>query len=384
MPATQPIASLVKILELDSKRPRGRPERTGAAKDLRELLSKPVAPFSALTQEQRRKITASKLEKFAAALDEARPKWMYEYAAAAVVQLPRAEKRIRKFMLHLLFKDETNTACALAALAQQVTMLPAPQRPGALTVIFSNLGSLSVLRTSNSIDELESALMTLVNAANAPPTPLAFARAAIPVLGVLAKFCPGSAFTTSADKRDPISQLLPLLERPYKAFLMRRTWGAFAEEISSALWDQIWRRGRAPARESVPVPASGQGELHKYLIAEAAWAEADAAIGRALQDIGILTRSFDKLEEVTVGDAAMRAKAARGASNLILQWVRQAARYRDIEAQCAIGHRAEFDPVFHDSDEAVPGEPVRIIKPPIVRSTGSPQVVLLRGDVEPE
>jgi hypothetical protein len=287
-------------------------------------------------------------------------------------------------MLHLLFKDETSTACALAALAQQVTMLPAPQRPGALTAMFSHLGSLSVLRTSNSIDELESALMTLVNAARAPSTPLAFARVAMPVLDVLAIFYPGVAFTTSADKRDPISRLLPLLERPYQAFLMRRTWGAYAEEISSALWDQIWRRGRAPTRESVPVPASGQGELHKYLIAEAAWAEADAAIGRALQDIGILTRSFDKLEEVAGGDAAMRAKAAKGASNLILQWVRQAARYRDIEAQSAIGQRVEFDPVFHDSDEAVPGEPVRIIKPPIVRSTGSQQVILLRGDVELE
>ena len=381
MPVTQPIASLVSLFQLDGKKLRGGSANGNATQDPRELLSKRVAPLATLSQEQRRKITTSKLERFAASLDEVRPKWMYDYAAEAATQLPNGEKRIRAFMLQRLFKDQANTVVALGALTEQLRMLPVQQRSSALKVIFSHLGRLPQLRTSNSIDELEGAFMALIHAAKAPPTPMAFARAALPLLRVLSMLFPGAAYPKSADDRDPVSSLLPLFETPYQPFLLRKNWGAFAEEISAALWDQLWRRGRGPAKAA---PAPGQGALHQHLIKEAAWAEADAAIGRALQDIGILTRSFDRLEAVADGDAAMRAKAAKGASNLILQWVRQAARYRDLEPQCAVGQRAEFDPVLHDSDEAMPGDPVRIVKPPIVRSTGSQQIVLLRGDVEPE
>ena len=380
MSVTQPVTSLASLFGLDGKNMRGSVADGAAAKDLRKGLANRVAPLAALSQEQRRRITRAKLEKLAAALDEVRPAWLHDYAAEAATQLPTSEKRMRAFMLHMLFKDETQTVAALAALTEQMQMLPAAKRPNAISAILDNLGRIAELRTSRSSDELEAALMALMQTAKVPATPLAFARAALPLLHVMAVLFPGAGYPAAVDDGDAVSRLLPLFDPPYRAFLLRKNWGAFAGEISAALWDQLWRRGRGAAK----APAPGQGALHQHLIKEANWAEADAAIGRALQDIGILTRSFDKLEAVADGDAAVRAKAAKGASNLILQWVRQAARYRDIEIQCEAGQRAEFDPVFHDSDEAMPGEPVRIVKPPIVRSGGTRQVVLLRGDVEPE
>ncbi|WP_088344142.1 MULTISPECIES: hypothetical protein [Rhodomicrobium] len=376
------IVSLVKIFELDGKRPQAKSEAAVAAKDLRELLSKPVAPIAALSPEQRAEITDARLAEFAAALDATRPKWLYDYAAAAVAQLPGNEKRLRGFMLRLLFDDAAHTADAFNALAEQVRKLPETRRTGALGVIFGNLAEVAELRTSISIEELEPAFMALVKAAKAPPTPLAFTRAVQPMLRVLGMLFPGPAYPASAD-------IAGLFEPPHRAFLLRKRWVTFADDINALLWDQLWRRGRentapraAPAPTPAPGPAPGQGAQHQHLMKEAAWAEADEAIGRALQDIGVLTRSFDKLEAVAAGDAATRTKSAKGASNLILQWVRQAARYRDIEPQCAVGELAEFDPVFHDSDEAMPGDHVRIVKPPIIRRVGSQQVVLLRGVVE--
>src|SRR5262249_34065759 len=60
------------------------------------------------------------------------------------------------------------------------------------------------------------------------------------------------------------------------------------------------------------------------------WSEADEALGRALQDMDFLDRSFAKLESGAEGELADRAGRAKDASDLILQWVRQAAR---------LGHR---------------------------------------------
>jgi hypothetical protein len=122
------------------------------------------------------------------------------------------------------------------------------------------------------------------------------------------------------------------------------------------------------------------------LIREAAWSDADEALGRALRDMGALERSFERLEQVANGEAAERARRARNASNFVLQWVEQAAHKRNIKALNAVDERVRFDPAFfHDlSDDAAPGDSVRVVKPSIVRSDGTQQVVLLRGEVELE
>ncbi len=121
------------------------------------------------------------------------------------------------------------------------------------------------------------------------------------------------------------------------------------------------------------------------ILREAAWSNADEALGRALRDMGALDRAFVRLESVVDGEAAERTRRARDASNFVLQWVEQAAHKRSIKALNAAGERVRFDPAFHDlADDAAQGDYVRVVKPSIVRVDGAQQVVLLRGEVELE
>jgi hypothetical protein len=119
------------------------------------------------------------------------------------------------------------------------------------------------------------------------------------------------------------------------------------------------------------------------LVREAAWSDADEALGRALRDIGALDRSFERLESVVDGEAAERTRRAKNASNFVLQWVQQAAHKRSIKALNSVGERVQFDPAYHDlEDDAAAGDYVRVVKPSIVRGDGAQQIVLLRGEVE--
>jgi hypothetical protein len=119
------------------------------------------------------------------------------------------------------------------------------------------------------------------------------------------------------------------------------------------------------------------------LIKEAAWSDADEALGRALRDMGALGRSFERLEAVVDGEAAERTRRAKNASNFVLQWVEQAAHKRSIKALNSVGERVQFNPVYHDlGDDAATADYVRVVKPSIVRGDGAQQIVLLRGEVE--
>jgi hypothetical protein len=117
---------------------------------------------------------------------------------------------------------------------------------------------------------------------------------------------------------------------------------------------------------------------------EAAWNDADEALGRALRDIGFMAQSFEQLESAVDGEAAERVRRAKGASEIVLKWVRQAARQRSIKPLNSVGERVQFDPLYHDldDDDASPGDYVRVVTPSIVRGDGEQQIVLLRGAVE--
>jgi len=115
------------------------------------------------------------------------------------------------------------------------------------------------------------------------------------------------------------------------------------------------------------------------------WSEADEALGRALQDMDFLDRSFAKLESGAEGELADRARRAKDASDLILQWVRQAARYRSVAALNKVGDHVPFDPAKHDIDgDAETGSLVRVVRPAVVRGSEPQQVVLVRGEAEVE
>lgn len=120
-------------------------------------------------------------------------------------------------------------------------------------------------------------------------------------------------------------------------------------------------------------------------ITEAAWSDADEALGRALRDMDFMAKSFDRLEAAAQDGLADPARKARNATNLVLQWVRQAARYRNVATLHKTGDRVPFNPLVHDLEgDAEVGELIRIIKPAVVRGTEPHQVVLMRALAEPE
>jgi len=151
-------------------------------------------------------------------------------------------------------------------------------------------------------------------------------------------------------------------------------------------------KGREPRPEPPSKPADSPPKAQKpaskpadqaELMREAASSDADQALGRALQDMGALARQFEQLEAALEGEAKDRARRAKGASELVLQWVRQAARQRSIEVLGKRGERVAFDPEVHQlEDDASPGDYVRVVKPPIVRASGSQRIVLVQGVVE--
>ena len=154
-----------------------------------------------------------------------------------------------------------------------------------------------------------------------------------------------------------------------------------AGQLDPDLPEELRDRGSKGGLDAAKtLPGADQAEF----VRAAAWMDADGALARAVQDMGVLARAFEQLETVVEDEAADRARRARGASNLVLQWVRQAARERSIMALNQTGEHVAFDPLLHwMEDEGVAGDQVRVIKPTIVRGTGSNQIVLIRGEVEP-
>jgi hypothetical protein len=135
----------------------------------------------------------------------------------------------------------------------------------------------------------------------------------------------------------------------------------------------------------VKPPAGGDSSVIERAIAQAAWSEADEALGRALQDMDFLDRSFERLESTAEGELAERARKAKRASNLVLQSVRQAARLRSVATLNKVGDRVPFDPSRLDVDgSAAIGDLVKVVKPAVVRGSEPQQVVLVRGEAKVE
>ena len=375
MSARQPLATLVKISELGRVSGQQKSLDPVTAAELRKLLSRPLAPLSELDQRERRRITSARLVSFGMALDEIRPAWIPKYAAAAAIALPPAERRLREFMVGELLRSDENRTLALAGLAKPLQEQPEKRRNSILLALLRSIATLSNLPRVCSVEDVEESLMALVWSTNAPASPKRFALLALEVARAAEVLSPGAIRIREGASKSPTDALFGWLDDTHRAFLRRSRWGSFSPEITAVLWHQLWRHWREPASAK---------PTQQALLKEAAWSEADQAIGRALQDSGRLTRSLDMLEAAIGGEAAARASAARGASNLVLQWVRQAARLRSMECQGAFGEATAFDPALHESHEAEPGERVRILKPTVMRSNGSQQAVVLRGEVELE
>ncbi|MBL8530646.1 MAG: hypothetical protein JNK94_02835 [Hyphomonadaceae bacterium] len=105
-------------------------------------------------------------------------------------------------------------------------------------------------------------------------------------------------------------------------------------------------------------------------LAQAAWAEADAALARALADADVLTRLVKK-----------SGPAVEGALAMLRQSLGQAARKRGLTRLEEAGARAAFDPNRHVLIKISSKQPkdVRIVIPGVVRG----ETILVKAEATP-
>jgi hypothetical protein len=143
------------------------------------------------------------------------------------------------------------------------------------------------------------------------------------------------------------------------------------------------KRQPAPKSQKAPKSESEPQDRSRQHIQDAAWSEADEALGQALQDMPVLMKAIDALQQGAPKELTGLVKRTSGAAKLVLQSVRHAGRKRELSPATDAGSETTFDPVMHRSDEAPqPGDRVRVRKPPIVRGPENARVVVLQGEVE--
>jgi hypothetical protein len=305
------------------------------------------------------KFTAPHRRLAAEALERARPNWALPWIGKALLlALPSAD--LRRFFASRLFLAAGGLHGTVFALANSLSALePKAKRPSNLSALVEEL--LNCASPASPATAGVNAFVAFVEAIR----PERYSKDNSQLMRKLGDLL---LLAAAADRT-------LLLEEPFLSLA-----ATLDPEVATALRADADRLFSAIVTELPPLPPRPQADL----IREAAWSEADDALGRALQDSGRLLRSFERLESVVDGEAANQTRRAKGASDLVLQWVRQAARQRTITPLGSVGDRVPYDPVFHDlgDSDAAPGEVVRLVKPPIVRGTDAQRVVLIRGEVE--
>ncbi|MGA7323302.1 MAG: hypothetical protein WBX25_02175 [Rhodomicrobium sp.] len=175
--------------------------------------------------------------------------------------------------------------------------------------------------------------------------------------------------------------------------------------IKRRLTDKGWEWAQAEISSSKPKGQMGLGALYAVLNAldrhakqqgyslkkvfridhlqQAAWNEADEALGQALQDMPTLLDALDKLQATSAADLKPQVSRVVGATNVLIQSVRHAARRRELSVLGEAGAKVPFDPVAHRSAELTkPGTQVKIRKAPIIRGPSAAKFVVVPGEVD--
>jgi hypothetical protein len=130
--------------------------------------------------------------------------------------------------------------------------------------------------------------------------------------------------------------------------------------------------------------ASAREGLSRQHMHEAAWSEADEALGQALQDIPVFTKAIEALQQASPADLDRLVKRTSAAGKLVMQSVRHAGRKRELELVIEPGIETAFDPALHRSEDAPhPGDRVRIRKPPVMQGPANARIVIIPGEVDP-
>lgn len=196
-------------------------------------------------------------------------------------------------------------------------------------------------------------------------------------------------------------KLITTTPRPLAYALTEKGWGWAREELHAprpkgimgqgALYAVLDGLGRysnrsglslpeifGDAAPSTPKPPPGPELLYR----DAAIVEVDESLALALQDEPVLQRAIARIVASKDGDLPAAVKNLEAASKLVLQWVKRAAELRRIAPAQGQGDTVTFDPLLHDSDDAIDeGETVIVRKAPITRGRGPDCLVLARGKV---
>jgi hypothetical protein len=155
----------------------------------------------------------------------------------------------------------------------------------------------------------------------------------------------------------------------------------YAEQRGCQIEEVFGRASPSKPDRAGPPSPKDSGRQHMQ---EAAWSEADEALGQALQDLPILTKAIEALQKAATAEVSAPVKRTSAAAKLVMQSVRHAGRKRELAVAVEPGAETNFDPTIHRSDDqAQPGDRVRVRKPPVFRGPESNRVVVLMGEVEP-
>jgi hypothetical protein len=210
----------------------------------------------------------------------------------------------------------------------------------------------------------------------------------------------GIALTPNHRSKLQRLELLHTTKKPFTHSLSEKGWQWVKEETAApkpkgqigmgALYSvlhglrrHIERHGHSLENVFGTAPPNGPDSSRRHMH-EAAWSEADEALGQALQDMPVFTKAIEALQQASTADLDGLVKRTSAAAKLVLQSVRHAGRKRELALVMDAGSETAFDPAIHRSDQdPTPGDRVRIRKPPVIRGLANAGVVVLLGEVEP-
>ncbi len=199
-------------------------------------------------------------------------------------------------------------------------------------------------------------------------------------------------------------ELIKVEDKPHITYaLTKKGWAWLSEELTASkpkgsmglgpLYAALSAIDRLTKRLSVSLeealsedqrPGGKVGEPRDEYIREAAWADADASLARALQDISVFTSAIDKLKQAANGTAGAEIKRTEQSAKLVFQSVRQAATQRELSLTEEPGSEVTFDPSVLESDDDTikEGQRVRIRKSAVIRGHGTGRIIIRQGLAE--
>ncbi|MCG3777194.1 MAG: hypothetical protein JW395_4070 [Nitrospira sp.] len=131
-------------------------------------------------------------------------------------------------------------------------------------------------------------------------------------------------------------------------------------------------------------PSEPQIPDRSTLISDAAWSASEVALAYAMQDIPSFQRVLQRFDASSPQKQTTSLRQVELAAESIFQNLRLAASKRSLRLSHVRGAEAIFDPVAFDSDDMLSGgEPIKVAKSPVIKTTQGEPIVVAKGVAEP-